>query len=111
MPFLTEELWHRLPDSDAGERDFLVRAPWPVPDPQRSDPAVEAAFGRLTLAVEAARQARSRLANPQYRATTDPERLRRDEGLAAALPEAMARVRARVAGGGATGARADAAGE
>jgi valyl-tRNA synthetase len=94
MPFLTEELWHRLPAPDGGKRGFLVRAPWPVSDPERGDVAVEAEFGRLVQAVEAARQARSRLANPQYRATTDPERLRRDEGLAATLPEAIARVRA-----------------
>src|SRR5207302_9106730 len=28
MPFVTEELWHRLPNA----RDFLVRETWPEPD-------------------------------------------------------------------------------
>jgi valyl-tRNA synthetase len=95
MPFLTEELWRRLPAGAGGRRDFLVRSAWPVPDPRRSDAEVEVAFARLMQAVEAARQARSRLANPQYRARTAPEALRGDEALAATLPEAMARLQGR----------------
>ncbi|HLH68741.1 MAG TPA: valine--tRNA ligase [Candidatus Dormibacteraeota bacterium] len=53
MPFVTEELWHRLP----GDRDFLVRMPWPRPA-GRQDPAAEATVGRLIALVEEVRRAR-----------------------------------------------------
>ena len=54
MPFVTEELWHRLP----GERDFLLRAPWPVADGRLDSEAAEASFGKLTRLVEEIRAAR-----------------------------------------------------
>ena len=37
MPFITEELWQRLP----GERSFLATAEWPVVDERRLDPVAE----------------------------------------------------------------------
>jgi valyl-tRNA synthetase len=54
MPFVTEELWHRLP----GERDFLVRASWPSPDDRFAAPEVEARMERLVALVEEIRRAR-----------------------------------------------------
>ena len=54
MPFITEELWHRLP----GERDFLVRTRWPEPDGALIDAQLEAAFGDLRRLVEDVRAAR-----------------------------------------------------
>jgi valyl-tRNA synthetase len=54
MPFLTEELWHRLP----GPRDFLVRASWPRPDSRFRDVEAEERVGRLMMVVEAVRRAR-----------------------------------------------------
>lgn len=51
MPFLTEELWHRLP----GERDFVMRSPWPVPEPEARDAEAEA---RLAPAIEATEEVR-----------------------------------------------------
>ncbi len=52
MPFVTEELWHRLP----GTRDFLVRAPWPAPEPGFVDGAAEA---RMTPVLEAVGELRA----------------------------------------------------
>jgi valyl-tRNA synthetase len=60
MPFLTEELWHRLP----GDRDFLVRVPWPRPLGRR-DPEAEAAVGRLIALVEEVRRARQAAGAPR----------------------------------------------
>ena len=51
MPFLTEELSHRLP----GERDFIMRRPWPAPDPDARDAAAEA---RLQAAIDATEEVR-----------------------------------------------------
>jgi valyl-tRNA synthetase len=54
MPFVTEELWHRLP----GERDFLLRAAWPESDARFADAGVEAAMARVIGLVEEIRHAR-----------------------------------------------------
>jgi len=54
LPFVTEELWHRLP----GERDFLVRAPWPQADVRFANPQAEAQVARLISLVEEIRRAR-----------------------------------------------------
>ncbi len=51
MPFVTEELWHRLP----GERDFVMRSPWPEPDSATRDAGAEA---RLQAAIEATEELR-----------------------------------------------------
>ena len=54
LPFVTEDLWHRLPD----ERDFLVRTTWPEPDPRFDDGGAEASFGSLIRLVEEIRATR-----------------------------------------------------
>src|SRR5438105_2458987 len=54
MPFVTEELWARLP----GDRDCLDRTTWPVVDERFRNPAAEAAAERLINLVEAVRRAR-----------------------------------------------------
>ena len=54
MPFVTEELWHRLP----GERDFLMRAAWPEPDGRFPDAGAERSVERLQALVEEVRRAR-----------------------------------------------------
>jgi valyl-tRNA synthetase len=54
MPFVTEELWHRLP----GERDFLVRAAWPEADARFSEPDAERQVAELIGLVEEIRAAR-----------------------------------------------------
>jgi valyl-tRNA synthetase len=54
MPFVSEELWHRLP----GDREFLVRTYWPRQDQRFRDPDAEAQVGRLIALVEEVRRAR-----------------------------------------------------
>jgi valyl-tRNA synthetase len=60
MPFVTEELWHLLP----GERDFLVRAPWPRGDARLRKPDVETTVERLQAIVEEVRSCRKRVKAP-----------------------------------------------
>ena len=55
MPFVSEELWHRLP----GERDFLLRAAWPELEAGFEDPAAEARIAALMAGVEEIRRVRS----------------------------------------------------
>jgi valyl-tRNA synthetase len=54
LPFVTEELWHRLP----GARDFLVRHTWPGADPRFANAGAEASLGRVIAVVEEIRRAR-----------------------------------------------------
>jgi valyl-tRNA synthetase len=61
MPFVTEELWHRLP----GERDFLMRSPWPEPDERFVDREAEARLTRLIVLVEEIRRARQTAGAPR----------------------------------------------
>jgi valyl-tRNA synthetase len=60
MPFVTDELWHRLP----GDRGFLDRAAWPELDERFRNPAAEAAVERLIALVEAVRRARQAAGAP-----------------------------------------------
>jgi valyl-tRNA synthetase len=48
LPFVTEELWHRLP----GDRDFLVRETWPEPDLRFQDPEAEELVREVQAEVE-----------------------------------------------------------
>ena len=57
VPFITEELWQKLPGRRAGE--LLITAPWPAPDRQRIDPRVEAEFGAVQQAITAIRNIRA----------------------------------------------------
>ena len=54
MPFVSEELWHRLP----GERDFLVRCAWPEADARFAAPEAEQRVAWLQSVVEEVRSAR-----------------------------------------------------
>jgi valyl-tRNA synthetase len=51
MPFVTEELWSRLP----GDRDFLMRASWPESQDRFVDLETEEAFGQVMRIVEEVR--------------------------------------------------------
>jgi valyl-tRNA synthetase len=48
MPFVTEELWSRLP----GDRDFIMRAGWPDLEGRFADSEAEDSFGRVMALVE-----------------------------------------------------------
>jgi len=54
MPFVTEELWSRLP----GERDFIMRAPWPEDLHRYIDGQAEVDFERLMDVVNEIRSLR-----------------------------------------------------
>src|SRR5215469_9567238 len=61
MPFVTEELWHRLP----GDRDFVMRNPWPEGDERFANPEAEARVARIIAMVEEIRRARQSSASPR----------------------------------------------
>jgi len=61
MPFVTEELWHRLP----GDRDFLMRNPWPERDDRFQDPEAESRVDRVIALVEEIRRARQTAGAPR----------------------------------------------
>jgi valyl-tRNA synthetase len=50
MPFLTEELWQRLPRRQDDETPSIVKAAYPVYDAEMDDPASEEAY-ELVLGV------------------------------------------------------------
>jgi valyl-tRNA synthetase len=58
VPFITEALWHRLPQTDPDA--FLAQAAWPVPRAARA--ARGEAFEQLRAVVQAARQVRAEYA-------------------------------------------------
>ncbi len=61
MPFLTEELWSRIPNHP----DFVMRAPWPQPGERfTADPAAEASFSRVMSIVEEVRAHRQAAGAP-----------------------------------------------
>jgi len=57
VPFITEELWQKLPGRKAGE--LLAAAAWPAADPAFADPAADAAFGRVQELITAIRSIRA----------------------------------------------------
>jgi valyl-tRNA synthetase len=74
MPFVTEEIWQRLPH----EGESIMVAPFPTPDEQKVDAVAEAQMGRLMRVVTAVRT---------IRATYEVDRKRRlDVTLVAADP-------------------------
>ncbi|MEK7854427.1 MAG: valine--tRNA ligase [candidate division NC10 bacterium] len=60
MPFITEEIWQRLPHEGA----TIMRAPWPVPDRALSDPEATAALELVMDLVRAIRNLRSEVNIP-----------------------------------------------
>ncbi|NIR44049.1 MAG: valine--tRNA ligase [Gemmatimonadetes bacterium] len=56
MPFITEELWLRLPNRDA---DSIMIAPWPAPEADWDDAEAEDQVGTLQDALTAVRNIRS----------------------------------------------------
>jgi valyl-tRNA synthetase len=60
MPFVTEELWSRLP----GNRDYVMRASWPQVQDRFVDPAAEASFGDVMRIVEEVRAHRQAAGAP-----------------------------------------------
>ena len=73
MPFVTEELWHRLP----GDRDFLVRAGWPEADGRFRSDELDEAFVRVREYIESVRAHKSGDAafEPSWEADSLPGKL------------------------------------
>ena len=57
VPFITEELWQKLPGRKPNE--LLVTAQWPAPRPQLDDPRADQEFGRVKTAIEHIRSIRA----------------------------------------------------
>jgi valyl-tRNA synthetase len=79
MPFVTDELWERLP----GDRDFLDRVTWPAVDDRFRNPAAEGSAERLITLVEAVRRARRAAGAPPKGGRLHLEDGMLDPGLAA----------------------------
>ncbi|MBM4285422.1 MAG: valine--tRNA ligase [Deltaproteobacteria bacterium] len=60
MPFITEEIWHKLP----GAAGSIMTAPYPVGDPALMDPAAEAEMGLVMEAVTAIRNLKAEMNVP-----------------------------------------------
>lgn len=58
MPFVTEEIWQRLPRRP-GDPEALMIAPWPQPRPEWEDTAAEADFAELQAVIGAVRNVRA----------------------------------------------------
>ena len=57
MPFITEEIWTRLPLADRPSENVVV-ATWPTPDPRRVDPEARRALDQVIGVIEAVRSIR-----------------------------------------------------
>ncbi len=64
MPFLTEEVWQRLPGREAIHPETIVRAPYPEPEPAWEDDAAEARMDVLTALVTRVRGMQAELQVP-----------------------------------------------
>src|SRR6266550_5532612 len=57
VPFITEELWHKLPGRKANE--LLVTAQWPAPRAELEDPRADQEFAQVKTAIEQIRSIRA----------------------------------------------------
>jgi valyl-tRNA synthetase len=61
MPFVTEELWSRLP----GDRDYVMRSDWPAISGSYVDPRAEEEFGQVIAIVQEVRGHRQAAGGPR----------------------------------------------
>ncbi len=57
MPFITEEIWSKLP----GQRDYLMRAKWPMSQTRRRDPKIDKEMNLLQQVIYAVRNIRGEM--------------------------------------------------
>ena len=55
MPFVTEELWQRLPRRPRDKNPTIVKAAYPIYSPELDDPAAAAAYDLVFAVVRAIR--------------------------------------------------------
>ncbi len=60
MPFITEEIWHKLP----GTKESIMTAPYPAADPSLNHPAAEAEMGLVMQSIVAVRNMRAEMNVP-----------------------------------------------
>jgi valyl-tRNA synthetase len=65
MPFVTEELWSRLP----GDRDYVMRSVWPLLDDRYVDPGAEEEFMQVMAIVDEVRGHRNAAGAPKRSGT------------------------------------------
>ena len=63
MPFVTEEIWQRLPRAPGGPRSIMI-APFPGENPALLDPAAEAEMDLVARAIDGARSVRGEVNLP-----------------------------------------------
>ncbi len=88
VPFLTEAVWQRLPETFRGGADLLMTASWPTPDAAERDAEAARAFDLLRGAVRALRNLRALLDLPTSARPDAEVRLERSEDAAALAPHA-----------------------
>jgi valyl-tRNA synthetase len=64
IPFVTEEIFRKLPARDGEDRGWLIAAPYPLPCEEREDPELAARFDSLRELVRLARTLRSEFQIP-----------------------------------------------
>src|SRR5438067_10678800 len=67
MPFVTEEVWQRLPKAD-GHAPSIMISPYPQPGEYRSDPVAEREMDLVARAIEGARSVRGEVNLPPNQA-------------------------------------------
>jgi valyl-tRNA synthetase len=66
IPFVTEELWQKLPWPEGEERpEALISAPWPTPGPARNDPEAEAQMVAVQELITQVRRLRKEYGVPE----------------------------------------------
>jgi len=66
IPFVTEELWQKLPWPEGQERpEALISAPWPTPDPSLEDPEAEAQIEAVQELITQVRRLRKEYGVPE----------------------------------------------
>jgi valyl-tRNA synthetase len=66
IPFVTEELWQKLPWPQGETKPgSLISAPWPVPDPARVDPEAEGQMGAIQELITQVRRLRKEYSVPE----------------------------------------------
>ncbi|MCJ7629925.1 MAG: valine--tRNA ligase [Longimicrobiales bacterium] len=66
IPFVTEELWQKLPWPEGQLRpESLISAPWPTPDPDRDDPEAETQMDAIQELITQIRRLRKEYGVPE----------------------------------------------
>jgi valyl-tRNA synthetase len=76
MPFITEELWQKLPKPQGAPQSIMITL-YPISDPRYADDATEASMALVQKVVTVVRSLRTENNVPSSAAQGDPQRQRR----------------------------------